>query len=119
MRLTSFTCVATLVLSAAMARAEIKTVVEHLGEGEAAAGFKFKNILPPMRSDAAAKRRNSRSSDGEQDRNGGDLDKLHDGLTPTDADQPGSNFFFKQGSDGGRIQIDLGGIIEMQRITTY
>jgi len=57
--------------------------------------------------------------DGEADSNSGGLDKLHDGKLPGDADQPEENFFFQAGSDGGRLQVDLGHAISVRQVNTY
>lgn len=56
---------------------------------------------------------------GSPDRNGGTLAVLHDGRLPTNEDQPAANFFFQAGTDGGRLQLDLGKILAVQRIGTY
>ncbi|MBE0536682.1 MAG: DUF1080 domain-containing protein, partial [Phycisphaerae bacterium] len=57
--------------------------------------------------------------DGRRDRNGGDVDKLNDGKMPTDADQPGENFFFAAGTGGGRLLADLGAAVEIKQVNTY
>jgi hypothetical protein len=44
---------------------------------------------------------------------------LTDGNLPSDSDQPGANFFFAQGTDGGRLLVDLGKAIEIKQINTY
>ncbi len=111
-------CMAALALSPCFSHAEIKTTVEHRGGSEAKPGFAFKNVPPPAKNDAAAKAKFT-LVDGEPDRNGGNLDKLHDGATPTEADEPSANFFFLQGTDGGRIEIDLGNAIDIKQINTY
>jgi hypothetical protein len=107
-----------LVVSAASARADVGVVVEHNDNDHATAAFKFKNIPSPARTDAATKAKFT-IVDGERDENGGDLDKLHDGNVPTQADEPSENFFFNAGTDGGRIQVDLGRIVEIRQVNTY
>src|SRR5262245_40101137 len=97
-------------------RAEIRTVAEL--NPDPTARFKFKSISGPAKNDAAAKARFT-IVDGTADGNGGSVDKLHDGRVPADADQPSENFFFRAGSDGGRILIDLGSAIEIGQINTY
>ncbi len=81
-------------------------------------GFGFESVPPPATNDAATGAI-FRTTVGERDRNGGDLEVLHDGKLPTTSDQPAANFFFAQGTDGGEISIDLGAAIEIARITTY
>lgn len=95
--------------------ADIKVVAEH---NETATGFKFKNVPAPSRGDAATKAKFT-IVDGERDSNGGDLAQLHDGRVPSEDDQPARNFFFGQGADGGRLQIDLGTNITIKQVNTY
>src|SRR6185503_12119505 len=57
--------------------------------------------------------------DGARDNNGGSLDTLHDGKVPRGEDQPSENFFFAQGTDGGRLQIDLGTNTPIKQVNTY
>jgi hypothetical protein len=98
--------------------AEIKVTAEH-HEGESArAGFKFNQLPPPSKTDAATKAKFT-IVDGQPDGNGGDVPKLQDGKVPSDADQPSENFFFRQGTDGGRIQVDLGSRITIKQVNTY
>ena len=98
--------------------AEIKVVAERSAEEIPAARFKFKNVPPPAKSDAATKATFT-IAEGSRDENGGDLASLHDGRVPSDEDQPAESFFFRQGSDGGRIQIDLGSSIPIKQINTF
>ncbi len=72
----------------------------------------------PLRGDAAAAAIFT-LVEGVQDRNSGGLMVLHDGRVPTEEDQPGENFFFNAGTDGGRILLDLGRAIHIQRVNTY
>ena len=114
-----FTAVATINLIFAMAcRAEIKTTAGHNGNESTTLDFKFKNAPQPSRNDAATKAAFT-IVDGRRDRNGGNLDKLHDGKIPTEEDQPSENFFFNAGTEGGRILIDLGDAIEIKQVNTY
>ena len=101
-----------------IARAEVAVVRERFDNDDAAPGFKFPHVPAPLRGDAAAKATFT-LLDGQRDGNGGGLDKLHDGALPTDGDQPGSNFFFRAGTDGGRILVDLGSAIDLRQINTY
>src|SRR5881628_3671453 len=82
------------------------------------ASFKFKNVPAPSKNDAATKARFT-IVDGEEDNNGGTLDRLHDGRVPTEDDQPSENFFSQAGTDGGRILVDLGGAIDIEQVNTY
>lgn len=95
--------------------AEVKVVT---GYSAAGAGFKLDPVPPPASNDAATKATFT-LVDGTRDRNGGELDVLHDGKVPAGDDVPGSNFFFAGGGKGGRIAVDLGSTISVQSVATY
>ena len=88
------------------------------GYHEHGLGFAFKSVPAPANNDAATDAKFS-VVDGSRDVNGGDLGALHDGRVPTNQDQPSENFFFSAGTDGGRIQIDLGKMTSVRQINTY
>jgi len=104
--------------SALLCRGEIKTTVNHNPNESATAAFKFKDVPSPSKTDAA---RNAKFVivDGERDENGGDVDKLNDGKTPTEEDQPAENFFFNAGTPGGRLLVELEKVTEVRQINTY
>src|SRR5215475_6885456 len=104
--------------SALLCCGEIKTAVNHNPNENATSAFKFKDVPSPSKTDAA-KDGKFTIVDGERDENGGDVDKLHDGKTPTEEDQPEENFFFNAGTPGGRLLVDLGKVIEVRQINTY
>jgi len=97
--------------------AEIKVISEH-NPGNTPARFKFGNVPPPTKGDAATGAKFT-LIDGQRDDNGGELARLHDDRVPTGEDQPSESFFFRQGADGGRIQIDLGGRTSIKQVNTY
>lgn len=103
---------------AVVCKAEIKTVTDRNGIESANFDFKFKNAPQPSRNDAATKAIFT-IAEGRRDRNGGNLDKLHDGKVPMDEDQPSENFFFSAGTAGGRLLMDLGKTIEIKQVNTY
>lgn len=107
-----------LCLAASSALAQNQVTVEWKKTDEASAAFAFKTVPHPSTTDAATKAKFS-LAEGEADSNGGDLDKLHDGKLPEEEDQPGENFFFNAGSDGGRIVVDLGHDINVKQVNTY
>ncbi|MBN1506919.1 MAG: hypothetical protein JW955_08735 [Sedimentisphaerales bacterium] len=107
-----------LFLAPALCAAETGIVVGHSRNQDATCEFRFTNVPSPSQSDAATKATFT-IVDGQRDRNGGDLDKLHDGKVPTEEDQPAHNFFFSAGTDGGRILMDLGSTITIQQVNTY
>ena len=98
--------------------AEVKVVVAHNDNESTSPGFKFKDVPPPSRSNAASDAK-FLIVDGRRDSSGGSLEQLHDGRGPTEADQPGENFFFRAGTDGGRISIDMGAVTEIRQVNTY
>lgn len=100
------------------ARGEIRIVADHNDNEHATAGFKFKTAPSPAKTSAASSAKFT-LIDGARDENGGDLDALHDGKLPTEPDQPAANFFFDAGTDGGRLAIDLGAIIDIKQVNTY
>jgi hypothetical protein len=120
MKLTSLItpAAAVLLLSATSSLAEIKVVVDHNDNDQATAAFKFKNVPAPTKANAAIKAKFTLAA-GEQDENGGGLEKLHDGALPTEPDQPAENFFFNAGTDGGRIVVDLGSVLDVKQVNTY
>ncbi|MES2440279.1 MAG: basic secretory protein-like protein [Verrucomicrobiota bacterium] len=77
-------------------------------------GFKIGNIPPPSKNDAATAAKFT-LLDGE----GSKIEALNDGRVPSEADDGSMNFFFKDGSDGGRIQVDLGKAISIKAINSY
>jgi hypothetical protein len=107
-----------LLLGAATAFAEIKIVIEHNDNDAATAQFKFKRIPAPSKTDAATEAKFA-IVDGEEDDNGGSLEKLHDGRVPSEEDEPAENFFFNAGTQGGRILVDLGRVLEIREVNTY
>jgi len=104
-----------LLASQLVARAEVKVLVEHDAAG---AGFSFKSMPLPANNDAATGARFT-IIDGQRDRNSGDLAVLYDGKVPAGDDQPSANFFFQAGTDGGRIKVDLDGVIAVKQINSY
>jgi hypothetical protein len=100
------------------ARAEIKVTTDRNDNDHTKPGLKFKNV-PAAATDDLATKAKFVIADGERDENSGELEKLHDGKLPTEEDQPDENFFFSAGTDGGRLQIDLGSAAEVKQINTY
>jgi hypothetical protein len=92
--------------------------VEQLPADEASSAFQFSLVPRPARNDAARDARFSIIS-GQRDANGGSLTTLNDGLLPTQDDEPAANFFFRAGSEGGRLLLDLGAPIDLMQVNTY
>jgi hypothetical protein len=112
-----------LLMGCGMAWAEVRTAVVRLPSEQAGPEFHFPEnpsgkVSPPSQSDAASKAVFT-LVDGTRDRNGGELVKLNDGKLPAEEDQPAENFFFAAGSDGGRVSIDLGKIVEITQVNSY
>lgn len=118
-RLASFAVGALALLGAATAsHARVQVVTRHNGNAEATSAFRFDGIPSPSSSDAAAKATFTVVY-GRRDPNGGDLDKLHDGYVPGDEDEPAESFFFRAGTAGGRLVIDLGTAVDVRQVNTY
>jgi len=100
------------------AHAQIRVTVDHNTGAAATKDFKFKNVPSPARDDAAAKATVTLLV-GESDPAGGDVSVLTDGLLPTKADEPKSNFYFAPGSGGGRVRMDFGEAIEIKQVNSY
>ncbi len=113
-----FFCTAVIVAWACVANAEIKVLVEHKDNDEAASPFRFKTIPAPAADDLASAAVLKIIS-GEADPNSPGLEVLHDGKLPGDEDSPRANFFFRPGTDGGRILVDLGKVAPVKRVNTY
>jgi len=82
------------------------------------AGFKLGSIKPPAANDAAAGATFT-LVDGRKDGASADLAVLTDGKVPGGDDEPRSNFFFAQGTNGGRIVADLGDITLVKGVASY
>ena len=104
------------VMFAAALQAEVKVTADR--NESAGPDFKFRNVPSPSKSDAGEKAKLT-IVDGRRDRNGGNIEKLNDGKIPTEGDQPAENFFFAAGSEGGRLLLDLGAVIEIKQVNTY
>lgn len=100
------------------ARAEIKVTIGHNGNDDTSATFKFKDVPSPSAKNAATDGKFT-IVDGEVDPASGGIGKLNDGKVPTEEDQPDANFFFNEGTSGGRVALDLGKVINIKQINTY
>ena len=100
---------------ASIVSADIKVATGFSAMGS---GFTFQAVPLPANNDVATSA-SCTLLDGGRDRNGGSLDVLHDGHVPSKDDQPAESFFFQAGTDGGRIQFDLGRAIPIKRIGSY
>jgi hypothetical protein len=111
----AITALAALALTAP---AQIRVTVERNTGAAATKNFKFKNVPPPAKDDAAAKATVTLLV-GESDPAGGGVSVLTDGLLPVKADEPKSNFFFASGSGGGRVRMDFGSVVEIKQVNSY
>jgi hypothetical protein len=98
--------------------AGVQTQIGHNTGDSESPSFTFTNVPPPARNDAATAAKFTIVT-GDADANGGGVDALHDGKVPTEADAPADNFFFAAGTAGGRVQVDLGRVIELTQVNTY
>ncbi len=97
---------------------ETEVVFERIPHEDATPGFAFEKVPPPSVNDAATAATFTVVS-GFPDQNGGGASVLHDGRVPANEDEPGANFFFRAGTEGGAIRVDLGRIAEVQQVNTY
>ena len=111
-------CACAFSVSAADSAAGIKVTINHNDEDEASARFEFPDVPAPQANDAASGLKFEVAT-GDRDSFGGGLAKLTDGKLPSEADEPGENFFFAAGSYGGRLLLDLGKVISVKQINTY
>jgi len=100
------------------AQAEVRILIDHNADGDN--GFKFESVPGPVKNDAADRAKAKFTViDGESDPNGSDLRALNDGRMPEESDDPGHNFFFAAGTEGGRLQLDLRSVIDVKQVNTY
>lgn len=105
-----------LVVSAAASFGDVNVVTNRNRNGSPE--FRFRNVPAPSKTDAAARIKFTIVS-GEQDPAGGGVEKLTDGELPDEDDQPAENFFFNLGKKGGRLQLDLGSVINVNQVNSY
>lgn len=97
---------------------DVKIVVNRNSGAEATRAFRFADVPSPVKDDAAAKA-SLMIVDGEIDGNSAALSALTDGMLPGEEDEPDANFFFEQGTWGGRFRMDFTNVIEVAQINTY
>jgi hypothetical protein len=100
------------------AGADVKIVMDRNSGAQASRAFRFAEVPSPVKDDAAAKA-SLMIVDGEIDGNSAALSALTDGMLPGEEDQPDANFFFEQGTWGGRIRMDFGSAIEIAQVNSY
>ena len=109
---------AALCLSSFVCFGAVKPDVGFNDNQSATPDFKFSKIPPPSKTDAGSKALFYVVS-GQADDQSSDLFKLHDGKLPASPDDAGESFSFQSGTQGGRIVVDLGSIIDVKQINTY
>jgi hypothetical protein len=97
---------------------ETKINFEHNPTRTATREFKFQSLPSPSKDDVASKA-TLKMIDGVLDGGSGELSALTDGVLPTNADDPGGNFYFNAGSMGGRFRMDFGKSIDIAQVLTY
>ena len=108
---------ASVVVTAAAASAEVKVTVDHNVGGRATPAFRFAAVPPPGKRDVA--RAIISVVDGTPDEGGRRAIYLGKDRLPESEDDPKNNFFFAEGTDGGRLQIDLAAVVTVRRVNTY
>lgn len=109
------TLLLTLLFATSRASADVQVTSENTSLSES---FEFKAIPRPAINDLATSAK-LRVVDGKADVNSGDVQSLVDAVIPESADDPRKNFFFAQGSAGGRIEFDFGEKKKLSRIASY
>lgn len=89
-----------------------------MGFNEKGSNFAFEEVPRPAENDAASSARFS-LVDCEIDRRSGLPFVLNDGRIPTGKDQPKNNLYFRKGSDGGRLLVDLGRTVPVKEVNSY
>jgi hypothetical protein len=100
------------------AAAQVEITVDRNSGYEANPGFKFKQVPAPVKDNAAAKA-SLKLVIGQPDGNSAGLKALTDGILPASEDEPEANFFFADGTDGGRFLLDFGRSIEVAQVNSY
>jgi hypothetical protein len=111
------TCAIPLLFSATLACATPQVHCEYRPENSPAT-FAFTNVPTAAKNDAAASAR-IRILAGTVDANSGGIGKLRDGQLTTQPDQPDENFFFDAGTEGGRLLLNLGRVVDVKKINTF
>jgi hypothetical protein len=96
----------------------LNIAVERIANSDATREFKFKSVPVPASTSAATSAIFSLVTGG-QDVNGAGVEKLRFSFLPVGPDSPRQNFFFKDGSTGGRILVDLNLAIDIRQINSY
>ncbi len=110
--------IALLATLAVTAPSQVQVTADRNTDNDATSAFKFKHVPPPAKNNEAANAR-LKLVVGKVDSNSPGLKALTDGVLPGNEDDPQANFFFADGSDGGRFLLDLGRTIEIAQVTTY
>jgi len=100
------------------AGAGIQVTHERVRSDEATAGYEFRTVPRPMVNDAAAGAV-FRVIQGTPDANGAGVDVLKDGQVAPDEDSPSRSFFFRAGSGGGRLLVDLQEVLEITQVNSF
>lgn len=99
---------------------EVRVVQEHIASDDAGTGFPFEEVPHPSKNDAASTATAIfQVLEGELDPNAGGLECLNDGRLPKEEDAPRNNLFFRAGSDGGLVLVDLGKSLPIAEVHTY
>jgi hypothetical protein len=91
--------------------------MDHNADGNAE--FKFEHVPSPLNNDAGAKAKFTVVDGRSGFIEGSKIKALNDGELPGDSDSPEENFFFGKGTDGGRLQVDLGSAIEISQVNSF
>lgn len=93
-------------------------IVVSTGHSPQGIDFSLPDVGSPA-ADDAAQNASVRVVAGAADANSGRPDTLIDGKLPDDGDQPAANFFFRAGTDGGRIVLDFGRTVSLREVSSF
>lgn len=96
--------------------AAVAIAIDHNGP-EATDAFRFSTVPAPRKNSAQGAI--FQAIDGKPSPSGGGLDVLHNGELPEESDEPGANFFFADGQQGGRFTVDLHKSVPIKEVATY
>lgn len=99
------------------ATATATVTIDHNAEGNPE--FKFDHVPSPLNNDAATKAKFTVVDGTSGFLEGSKVKALNDGNLPDNEDDPEDSFFFRQGTDGGRLQVDLGSAIAISQVNTF
>jgi hypothetical protein len=115
-----FALIAAIILHTCPAgHAAVQVTVGYNDNDHATPAFVFTNVPSPSASAAATIARIALVDGLPDPHSGAGLYAFNDGDLPDRPDQPLANFFFQDGTDGGRVRLDFTNRITVKQVNTY